>query len=136
MPYEILKHTADVRLQVWGKTKEELFEEAAYALLKTMQPEAEDRHVVPVKRRLAAEAGNITELLIDFLNRILTSAQTNKETYTNVRICHLNDRNLESELNAVRVKKFGEDIKAVTYHEAEIRQKENGKWETLLVLDI
>lgn len=52
MPYKILPHTADTRVQVWSRTKEELFEEAAYALLKTMQPEVEDHHIVPVKRLL------------------------------------------------------------------------------------
>ncbi len=136
MPYETLKHTADVRLRVCGKTKEELFEDAAYALLKTMQPEVEDHHVVPIKRHLTVEAGNITELLVDFLNRILTSAQTNKETYIKVGVHHLHDTDLEAELDAVKADEFGEDVKAVTYHEAEVKQNKEGKWETLLVLDI
>lgn len=136
MPYEILKHTADIRLKVWGRTQEELFEEAAYALLKIMQPEVGNHHAAPVKRYLAAEAASLTELLVDFLNRILTSAQTNKETYIKVDVHHLHDTNLEAELEAVKAEEFGEDIKAVTYHEAEVRQNEKGEWETFLVLDI
>lgn len=136
MPYEILPHTADTRLRVRGKTKEELFEEAAYALLKVMQPQVENRHAVPAKRRVAVEAGNTTELLVDFLNRLLTSAQTNKETYLRICIHHLHDHNLEAELDAVKVEEFGEDVKAVTYHEAEVKHNNNGEWETLLILDI
>lgn len=136
MPYEILKHTADIRLKVWGRTKEELFEEAARALLKIMQPEVKNRRAAPVKRHLSAEAANLTELAVDFLNRILTSAQTNKETYIKVGVRHLYGTKLEAELDAIKVKGFGEDVKAVTYHEADVKQNEKGEWETFLVLDI
>ena len=31
---------------------------------------------------------------------------------------------------------FGADVKAVTYHEAEIRQNANGEWSTVIVYDI
>jgi SHS2 domain-containing protein len=136
MPYEILKHTADIRLRVWGKTQKELFEEAAAALLKLMRPVKDKRPAAPVKRRLTLEAANLTELLVDFLSRILTLAQTAKETYIKVAVWELGDTKVAAELDAVKVKEFGEDIKAVTYHEAEVKQKESGEWETLLVLDI
>jgi len=31
---------------------------------------------------------------------------------------------------------LGEDIKAVTYHEAEVKKKKDGIWETMLIFDI
>lgn len=136
MPFEILGHTADVRLRVWGKTLAELFEAAAYGLMAMMQPVAENHYSMTVTRHLEIQAGDSTELLIDFLNQILTLAQTNRETYPRLRILHLGDQELEAELDAVPVDGFGKDVKAVTYHEAEVKRNEGGDWETLLVLDI
>lgn len=136
MPYQILEHTADFRLRVWGKNKKEFFEEAAYALLEVMQPKEKKQNLVSVKRKLKIRSRDVTELLVDFLNSILTRTQTNKETYVKVDILYLDNTNLEAELGAVKVKEFKKDIKAVTYHQAEVKRNQKGEWETLLVLDI
>ncbi len=39
-------------------------------------------------------------------------------------------------LRGFAVSSLDEDIKAVTYHEAEVKETEDRKWETMIVLDI
>ena len=38
--YEILPHPAELRLRIYGKTLEELFINAAFALAETLRPDA------------------------------------------------------------------------------------------------
>jgi SHS2 domain-containing protein len=42
---------------------------------------------------------------------------------------------LDAELEGHPVVRFGEDVKAVTYHEADVQER-NGLWSTTLVFDV
>lgn len=132
MKYKILSHTADLRLEVNGATMEELFQNAALALadvLKKARPAGE-----LLEEKIRVESANQSALLVDFLNEILAKSQINKAVYRVSRLA-LRDSRLEAELIGVNVPEFDEDVKAVTYHEADIK-KEGDFWTTKLVLDI
>jgi SHS2 domain-containing protein len=135
VPYEILKHTADLRMRVWGETLESLFLDAAGGMMSIIKenPKSEIRNP---KRNLSISASDRTALLVDFLNEILSLAQTNKEIYPKVTLKKLSETEAEAELTGVPVDGFDEDIKAVTYHEAEIKKNPAGNWETILIFDI
>jgi len=135
MPYEILKHTADLRLRVWADTLELLFLDAVKGMMSILKenPKSEIRNP---KRNLSISAGDKTATLVDFLNEVLALAQTNKEVYLAVIFKKLSEVEVEAELAGVPVEGFDEDIKAVTYHEAEIKKNPAGNWETILVFDI
>lgn len=135
MPYQIVKHTADIRLFIEADTEQDLFRDALLGLMGLIYPESE-KVQKKVKRVVSLTAPDITVLLIDFLSDALTSAHTNKEVYSNVEIKSLGQNNLEAILIGDKVDHFKEDVKAVTYHEAEVKKNERGKWETTLVLDI
>jgi SHS2 domain-containing protein len=135
MPYEILKHTADLRMRVCADTLESLFLDAVKGMMSIMKKDLESEARNP-KRNLSISAGDKTALLVDFLNEILALAQTNKEVYPTVILKKLSETEIEAELTSVPVDGFDEDIKAVTYHEAEIRKNSAGNWETILVFDI
>lgn len=137
MPYEILKHTADLRMRVWADTLERLFEDAAEGLMMLIKPSAISNHQQPTsKREISIEAADKTALLVDFLNEVLSLAQINKEIYTSIRFKNFLEITLEAELDGTPVDEFNEDIKAVTYHEADVKQNEKGEWETMLVFDV
>jgi SHS2 domain-containing protein len=149
MPYEILKHTADLRMRVWADTLESLFLDAAKGMMSIIKKSKIPEGVRPVglygagknqkskiERHITVQAGDRTALLIDFLNEILALAQTNKEVYPKVILKKLSETEIEAELSSVPVEGFDEDIKAVTYHEAEVRKNSTGNWETILVFDI
>ena len=61
-------------------------------------------------------------LLVDFLSEILYQSQINKEIYNNVKFNKFTITELEAEIFGQKVERFGEDIKAVTYHNLDIHQ--------------
>lgn len=134
MTHEIVQHTADVRVRVTAKTLPELFEESLQALMEVMHPE--HRNEETVRDTISIESVDTTALLIDFLNEALLRCHVRQHTYTSASFPSLTTTSLQATLTAVPVARFGEDVKAVTYHEADVRQTAAGGWTTMLVLDI
>lgn len=135
MAYYFLEHTADIRMSVDGKTLEALFRDALLGLVKATKPSGKGS-AQRVKRTIILDAPDITALLIDFLNRALIWIYTKHETYTDVKFQLLEDQSLRAELTGFIAKSFGEDIKAVTYHEADVKKTAQGGWATKIVFDI
>lgn len=133
MPYEQLEHTADIRLRVTGATREALFRDALLGLAAAMRPAQPGG---AAERRLELEAGDATALLVDFLGEALALMQAHRESYRDVRFTELTDRRLAATLKGVVVAGFDEDVKAVTYHEADVAPAPGGGWQTDLVFDI
>ena len=130
--FELIAHTADVRFRITSETLEGLFIDALHALTDFMQPEwlAE-----PAEARIEVDAGDTTSLLVDFLGDVLTRCHVRREAYTAVTFATLDATSCRATLTGRKVRGFGEDVKAVTYHEAEVVQRD-GRWSTMLVLDI
>jgi SHS2 domain-containing protein len=135
MTYKILEHTADVRMIVQADSLDELFSDAVYGMMKIIEPRTGNNKKA-IERMISLEAMDATALLIDFLNEVLLSTHLNREIYNEVIFKSLSERSLEATLFGVIALSLGEDIKAVTYHEADVKKKEDGTWETMLVFDI
>jgi len=130
--FEILHHTADVRLRVTAATPEELFADALQGLMAVMHASA-----TPGDRRtesIALDSVDVTALLVDFLNGALVRASVHRRAFTGASFASLTETHLAATLTSVPAS-FDEDVKAVTYHEAEVQHTEQG-WTTMLVLDI
>jgi SHS2 domain-containing protein len=142
MTYRILEHTADVRLLVEGQTLEALFAEALRGMMELMQPETEpgeaeaQKRPLETSREIQVESPSATALLVDFLNEALSLAHSHRERYEGVEFKEISESRVHAELRGRAVPYFGEDIKAVTYHEADIRRNAAGNLETMLVFDI
>ena len=135
MKYKILDHPTDLRLLVQGKTYQELFTAGLKGMTEILAPHLE----TPVKksqRTITLKSPDITALLIDFLNEVLFLAQTYKEVYQEVNFQKLTENSLIAKVWGRSIKEFKGDIKAITYHEAQIKKNLQGNWETVLVLDI
>ena len=135
MTYKMLEHTADVRMIVQGDSLEELFSDAVFGMMEILQPQI-DGQKQAIQRTIALQAADTTALLVDFLNEVLFSAHVNKEMYDKVIFKTLLPQSLEAILKGFATKSFGNDIKAVTYHEADVKKTEDGRWETMIVFDI
>jgi SHS2 domain-containing protein len=130
--HEILQHTADVRLRIVAPTLDALFAEAVDALMEVMKPLS--RSVSTTEEAISMDADDLTSLLVDFLGEILLRCHIRRQAYTVAKIS-LAESSLTATLHARRVEQFEEDVKAVTYHEADVRKGSEG-WETTLVLDV
>ncbi len=135
MPYEFLEHTADIRMRVTGRSQEELYAAAVAGMVELLVPAREDA-AAHTWRSTAVTAPDSTALLIEFLNAVLLSAHVQREVYDRVTFAELSGQNLRAELEGTPVRSFGEDVKAVTHHEAQLRRNAAGTWETVVVFDI
>jgi SHS2 domain-containing protein len=131
--YEIVQHTADVRMQVSAASQEELFAEAVRGLMNLVEPEGIQKRQVRAQIHIAAP--DLTSLLVDFLNEVLTRCHIRREVYPRVVFPSMTAVALDAELEGHPVAGFAEDVKAVTYHEADVRERD-GLWTTTLVFDI
>lgn len=132
MAFEISAHTADVRLTLSADSFAGLFEEGVAGLMKVMEGKGRGE---AIERRVALSASDKTNLLVDFLNEVLTLAHVNREAYSKIVDLAVDEKQVTGRLLGFKVSSFGNDIKAVTYHLAEVKE-ENGKWSVSLVLDV
>ncbi len=121
MKYEILEHKADLKIRAFGKTKEELFCNALLGMTENQKPEIKNQE--EIKREIKIKSLDLSSLLVDFLSEVLYQTQVHKETYNDIKFNKFSDTEIEGELIGQKVERFGEDIKAVTYHNLEIKQK-------------
>ncbi len=131
--YEILQHTADVRLRVTASSLEELFADALGGLMAVMHGASVDGD--EERESIELDSVDLTALLVDFLNEALVRAVVRRRGFTGASFASLGETYLSATLTSVPAASFDEDVKAVTYHEAEVRRSGEG-WTTMLVLDI
>lgn len=133
LKFKILPHTADLKIKASGKTKEELFSNMLNGMSQSQKPEIKSKE--KIKREIKIKSLDLPSLLVDFLSEVLYLAQVNKEVYFKVRFKKISNNEIEGELIGQKVERFGEDIKAVTYHGLDVRQKKD-VWEATLLFDI
>jgi len=131
--YEIVQHTADIRMRVSAPSLGELFADALRGLMDVVKPEGVANG--PARAEIHLTAPDTTALLIDFLNEVLTRSHIDHAVYPRVTFRLLSGTALDADLSGFRVAGFGEDVKAVTYHEADVRES-GGNWSTTLVFDV
>lgn len=132
--YEILSHTADVRVRVSAPDLKALFEDALHGMFAILEPSATER---AVERTVRVDSADLTALLVDFLNETLSLALTQVESYDRIARFDIDVETcaVSAVLTGHGVTGFGDDVKAVTYHEAELVHGPSG-WETMLVFDV
>jgi SHS2 domain-containing protein len=133
--FELLAHTADVRLRVVGSSPAELFTVALEGMAAII---AHDQCHPPfdVAWEVSVASLDTTALLVDFLSAVLTQTQVTKTIFCRATFAVLTPTNVTARLEGRRALRFDEDIKAVTYHEANVIRGADGNWLTVLVFDI
>jgi SHS2 domain-containing protein len=133
--YEFLGHRADLQVRAFGKTRKDLFLHSMEGMIKGMgskivEPQKQS------KRKVKVESLDLPALLVDFLSEVLYLTQVHKEIYSEIRFIKFTDKELEVELTGYEVERFGEDIKAVTHHNVDVHQREDGTWEATVLFDV
>jgi len=134
--WELLDHTADIRLEVRGRTLEELFLNAADGLVSLLAPDAEAESDTALD--VALDSDNAENLLVDWLREILFYNATRGFVPVQTEIIELSDKLLRAKL--VGGVKLSEEeavaeIKGVTYHGLLIT-KTDGGYVARIVFDI
>lgn len=137
--FQILPHTADMRIRVWGGTLQELFGNALRGMAHYLAPAVFSLKgkVTRVRQAISIEAVDVNSLLVEFLSEVIAQSDIKNAVFTKVIFEKFGENFLKGELQGVAVDKFDKDIKAVSYHEVDIkRSPETGMYETALVFDI
>ena len=132
--YEVLEHRADLKIRAFGKDKGELFLNMLLGM--TENQRAEIKSETKIKRNIKIESLDLKALLVDFLSEALYLGQVNKEVYLDANFTKFTDIEIEGKLIGQKVERFGEDIKAVTYHDLDIHQRKDATWEATVLFDI
>lgn len=139
--YQLLEHQADLKIKIFGKTKEQLFANALFAMTENIRPKIK-RPIKITEQEIKIEASNLLILLVDFLNEALYLTQINNKAYFNIKSINLSK---SSSLKKVRIKtkligkdvlSFEQDIKAATYHNLKFYQTQHNNWEAIVLFDI
>ncbi len=133
--YEILEHKADLKIRIFGKDKKELFFNALLAMSESTKAET-SKPEKKVKRKIEIKSGDLATLLVDFLSEALYLSQVQKEVFSDIIIKKFTDKELEGVITGQKIERFGEDIKAVTYHQLEVKQNKDGSWQATILFDI
>lgn len=132
-PFEILPHTADFRIRVFGKDEEELFKNAFSAIFLMSRPPKLDQEI---KTEIKVKSLEQNTLLVDFLNAVLLQMQIKRAIFNEIKIKKLTKDEIEAKITGRKIEEFSRDIKAATYHEVDIKKSSRGGLETNLVFDI
>lgn len=130
---------SDVAFEAYGRDLPELFANAALALTSTM---VEVDGVEPrVERKVELEHEGLDQLLFDFLDELVFLKDTENLLFVKYRI-----QLKQNGLNLLTARLYGDkidparhtlgrDVKAITYHEFQVRKTRDG-WVARVVADI
>jgi SHS2 domain-containing protein len=135
--YQTIDHTADLGLQVWGRTLSELFVNAAEGMCALY---VELEAVRPCEQRaVTADGYDREEVLVDWLRQLLYGIEVDQFLPCRFQVLHLADTRLEAvvwgEPYDPARHRWRTGIKAVTYHDLHIVQDEEGVWEVTVIFD-
>ena len=118
MEYEILDHTADVCLRVYGKSFEEILRNAACGMMNLI---TDRKKVEPLDAiKVEAEGETREELLVRWLQEILYLHQVKKMFFHDFEISRVTETRITGKAFGEKIDfekhEAGSDVKGISYH--------------------
>ncbi len=126
-PFEIIDHTADMGITVYGETLEQVFTNAARGLFSLITDL--DRIKPCITKKIDLRAHDREELLIAWLNELIYVFETEHLLFNQFKIKELTDNNLRAACGGQKIDNKTEiyrEIKAATYHMLSIENQTAG----------
>ncbi len=136
--YEVLDHTADIGLIVYGRDLPSLFENAAEGFfhlitnLLTVRPS--------VEKRIEIKGEALDRLMVDWLSELLYLHDVEYLLFKEFHVESVGDDGLKA---VARGEPFQEglheiktEVKAVTYHQITVKKEEDGGWKAQIIFDL
>ncbi len=136
--YEIIEHTADVGIRVYGETLPQLFKDAAIGMLSIIAELDSIDETVSVE--IKVQSDTLEDLFVAWLSELIFQHEVQEVFWKRVEISQFDERN-------ILAKAYGEEknpqkhvvyteIKNVTYHQLSVEQFTDGTWEAQVIFDI
>ncbi len=143
--FELLAHTADIKIRVYGADRAQLFCHALSGMFQSARPQApgctfkNGLLVCPrlsVAREVRVQAPDFDALLVDFLSEALYLSDVHNEAYLDAIIHEISQTQVHATIKGVAITGFEvTEIKAVTYHDLVVKEVLGG-WQADIVFDI
>jgi SHS2 domain-containing protein len=133
--YESVDHPADLRLRVWAPDREHLFLEAAAALIETLFPDGKPAGAPAGELEIVLDGVDPDDLLVRWLGELHFQAEARNLVPAETTFVELGRERLRARCRMTRAGRPGCEIKAVTYHQSGIRERE-GHLEAMLLFDV
>jgi|LSQX01.1.fsa_nt_gb SHS2 domain-containing protein len=140
--FELVEHTADIGLKIYGKDKRELFINAARGMFFLITGSVVSSVRDKPKKYFTVEssASNLEDLIISWLNDILYIYDTEFVIFYEYTINSMTEKRIKARVAAIEIEgspyQIIKEIKAVTYHDLHVYQNKDGRWEANIVFDI
>lgn len=135
--FEFIEHTADKGFRVEAGSLADLFETSVRGLAKLLREDLlPDSTQLPESHQLKVTAQDRTALLVNFLSEVLTQSHIQKTVFIRAKIDEISPKKVQAQIYGTPVDYFDEVIKAVTYHQAEIKGSGNATITTNIIFDI
>ncbi|MBN2282987.1 MAG: archease [Deltaproteobacteria bacterium] len=137
IPYRIFEHTADLGVEIYGRSREELFSNAAGAIcdIVTEGWDVGTAH----ERIIEAEGTDGEDLLVNFLREVLYLLNGKGFISRECRVAFTGDERLSAALRGepldMKKHRLTREIKAVTYHQVSLKQTGDG-WSARVIFDV
>ena len=137
MKYELIDHTADFGIHVFGSDEKDLFTNAALAMFDLIA----DLDTVPgsLKHTVQVTGEDWPDLMVNWLRELLFLWAGEEMLVREVKVQHIEENRLSA---LVACEPFNPDshfikneIKAVTYHQIQVKADPAG-WESKVIFDV
>lgn len=129
--YEIVDHTADWALRVFGSDLANLLKNAAMGMSSLLVAELSS---IPleVSRDLTLEAFDAETLLVDWLSELAYFAEEEQLVFRDFHLGDVTSQHMTARIRGGRAPELQKHIKAVTYHNLSIERTETGLTATIV----
>jgi SHS2 domain-containing protein len=135
--FEILDHTADIGIVVYGEDLKSLFQNAGEAFFHLITDLKKVR--LRTEREIKIGAESLERLMVDWLSELLYLHEVENLLFKKFEMETVGKNGLrakargETYQEGIHIIKTG--VKAVTYHQIEVR-KEEGGWRARIIFDL
>lgn len=135
--YELVDHTADIGLRVWGPTAEEVFEEAGRALFSLVCDPQDIAELETVDVEIDGEGMDL--LLVAWLNELLAIFEARRMVLSGFEVQRLEEQRLVARVGGEPLDRERHvvcgGVKAATLHDLRLSRRGDG-WEGFVLLDV
>lgn len=140
--HETLAHTADMGLRGWGPDPAAAMEETAAAMFELS---VDSEGTVPeVETEIEAAGRSMSELLVEFLNELISTADINEVLFTEVEVGPIRESKgvFSAAAKARGIRRAGagdrirSEVKAATWYGAFMKETGKGRWTGQCVVDM
>ncbi len=136
LPYQLLDHTADIRVRITAATLKELFIKAADALFDIAAQPRTPRIKAQTRVTVSLEAAETDELFVAWLNELISLAAVRGLVFTRFHLNRFSPQGLKALVYGAPVASFEvkTEIKAATFHSLNVSKQKSG-WIAEVIFD-